>query len=196
MRRKDSQRTIFRAFDPAAHRLKDCRILQESGLVAAAPDRALKAEAELAVDGQGELVACAMSDSTEPPAPAETVPKISRSAARPASILLRVAVMSLVSPACGRSSTWISPPLRVSRTRVTRPRPRAAQTIAWPHSWTAMRWSSSALSWPPKHARRYMRPANYLYTYFSPANRESRRVRAFVDCIRALGSEPSRGAPS
>lgn len=37
----------------------------------------------------------------------------------------------------------------------------------------------------------YMPPPNYLYTYFSPANRENRRVRAFVECIRALDSVPS-----
>ena len=32
----------------------------------------------------------------------------------------------------------------------------------------------------------YMPPANYLYAYFSPANRDNRRVRAFLDCIRGL----------
>lgn len=32
----------------------------------------------------------------------------------------------------------------------------------------------------------YMPPPNFLYAYFSPANRQNRRVRAFVDCIQAL----------
>lgn len=32
----------------------------------------------------------------------------------------------------------------------------------------------------------YMPPPNFLYAYFSPASRENRRVRAFVDCIHAL----------
>lgn len=36
----------------------------------------------------------------------------------------------------------------------------------------------------------YMPPPNYLYTYFSPANRENRRVRAFIDCIRSLNLAP------
>ncbi|MBL9055379.1 MAG: LysR family transcriptional regulator [Rhodobacteraceae bacterium] len=34
----------------------------------------------------------------------------------------------------------------------------------------------------------YMPPPNFLYTYFSPASRENRRIRAFVDCIRELRS--------
>jgi DNA-binding transcriptional LysR family regulator len=36
----------------------------------------------------------------------------------------------------------------------------------------------------------YMPPPNFLYAYYSPANRENRRVRAFVESIRALGSVP------
>lgn len=34
----------------------------------------------------------------------------------------------------------------------------------------------------------YMPPPNFLYAYFSPANRENRRVRAFLDCVKEVRS--------
>lgn len=38
----------------------------------------------------------------------------------------------------------------------------------------------------------YMPPPDFLYAYFSPANRDNRRVRAFVECIRAVGGAGGR----
>ncbi len=38
----------------------------------------------------------------------------------------------------------------------------------------------------------FMPPPNYLYAYFSPAERDNRRIRAFLDCMRPLMARGGR----